>query len=571
MRRAIVGALAALAASAACANAAVYVANSSQNTVSIFSVATGGTLTALGLPVTTASGNPAPGQVAVSPSGQYAYVTNFGTNSVSAFFVGATGGLTAVGTPVAAGSGPVAIALSPDGTRAYVADYGAGAGTVYAFSVGAGGALTQIGSPVQSGTSNSSAPYALVVSPDGTHLYVNNNNQHSISTFAIAADGSISQVGTPVAAAISNTNGMAITPDGRHLYVDEGGGAGDVEPFTIGSDGRPAADGGPVQTGAAPAYVAVAPNGQHLYVSNQAGGTVSTFAIAADGTLTAVGSPAPAGNHPDGIAVSADGRFLYMANNSDGSVSQYSLGSNGAPTSLGAAVLSGTGAGSGADGVATAPDVGPTAAYTVGVSATADTRTFSAAGSAPGSAPIATYSWSFGDGTTATGATVSHTFAAAGAYSVTLTVTDSDGCATSGPWTGVAVCAADPGARFTQAVDISAPVVCACTNISPTIAITKRTASKLSGTITLRLRESVVAELKAVATFTETLHRRVGHRIVTTHRKVTFGTASGTTYLIIKPRASVRALLRSHHTLKVTVVISVDGASVTTTLTVKLR
>ena len=41
--------------------------------------------------------------------------------------------------------------------------------------------------------------------------------------------------------------------------------------------------------------------------------------------------------------------------------------------------------------------------------------------------PIASYAWDFGDGMTATGVTASHTYAAEGLYTITLTVTDSDG------------------------------------------------------------------------------------------------------------------------------------------------
>ena len=40
---------------------------------------------------------------------------------------------------------------------------------------------------------------------------------------------------------------------------------------------------------------------------------------------------------------------------------------------------------------------------------------------------IASYAWTFGDGGTATGATANHTYAAAGTYPVTLTVTDNGG------------------------------------------------------------------------------------------------------------------------------------------------
>jgi PKD repeat protein len=42
---------------------------------------------------------------------------------------------------------------------------------------------------------------------------------------------------------------------------------------------------------------------------------------------------------------------------------------------------------------------------------------------------IATYSWNFGDGgTSTTGPTISHTYASAGVYTVTLTMTTTTGC-----------------------------------------------------------------------------------------------------------------------------------------------
>ena len=52
---------------------------------------------------------------------------------------------------------------------------------------------------------------------------------------------------------------------------------------------------------------------------------------------------------------------------------------------------------------------------------------FDGTGSMDSDGTVSTYSWDFGDGKTATGAVVSNTFVAAGAYSVKLTVTDNSG------------------------------------------------------------------------------------------------------------------------------------------------
>jgi heat shock protein HslJ len=56
---------------------------------------------------------------------------------------------------------------------------------------------------------------------------------------------------------------------------------------------------------------------------------------------------------------------------------------------------------------------------------------FDGSQSQPGSSPIASYDWEFGDGTSAAGATVTHPYAAPGEYAVTLAVTGQDGLSSS--------------------------------------------------------------------------------------------------------------------------------------------
>ena len=112
------------------------------------------------------------------------------------------------------------------------------------------------------------------------------------------------------------------------------------------------------------------------------------------------------------------------------------------------------------DSLAITPDQAPAAAFTTASAPPGSTTTFDASASTASlGQTVARYDWAFGDGTSATdaGPTPSHTYAAVGTYTVTLTVTDNADCSTSLVFTGQTVsCNGGPSARETTRVRIAA-------------------------------------------------------------------------------------------------------------------
>ncbi len=91
----------------------------------------------------------------------------------------------------------------------------------------------------------------------------------------------------------------------------------------------------------------------------------------------------------------------------------------------------------------------PVAAFTS--SAVNLVASFDGSGSADPDGTVASYAWKFGDGSTGTGVSPSHTYAAAGTFQVELTVTDDKG-ATNAVTKSVTVCGGEqsPVAAFTS-------------------------------------------------------------------------------------------------------------------------
>lgn len=160
-----------------------YVINQSSNTISIFSVGSTGTLSALSPASVSISAGSKPTAIAIDPGSSYLYVTLSGSNRIAQYSIGSGGALSALSPAyVASGAYPQGIAISQSGKYLYVSN--TGEGTVSQFTITAG-KLTALSPTVTSGTT----PGAIAITPDSKYVYVANYGDNTISQFAIGSGG----------------------------------------------------------------------------------------------------------------------------------------------------------------------------------------------------------------------------------------------------------------------------------------------------------------------------------------------------------------------------------------------
>jgi len=208
---------------------------------------------------------------------------------------------------------------------AYVTDVNGAA--VFQFGLGSGGLLSAL-SPTSLKTGLS--PIGIAVSPDGRSVYVADFYIYGgVSQYDEGAGGLLSEKAATVAAG-TDPEWIAVSPDGKSVYVTNHN-SKDVSQYDVGVDGSLSAKTPEtVAAEGAPSGVAVSPDGNSVYVDNQESNTVSEYNVGAGGLLSPKTTPTVhSGTNPAGIAVSPDGKSVYVTDIGVETISQYNVGAGG--------------------------------------------------------------------------------------------------------------------------------------------------------------------------------------------------------------------------------------------------
>lgn len=229
----------------------MYIADSGSNTISVISTVNNTIISNISIGNTSTNGHPS--RLAITPNGKYLYVSSRVISIISTF------NNTVVNTIKINDDGANKIAFSPDGNYAYAAICCSSNNSVLKIATGNNTVIGRI--PV------GGQPFGVALTPDGRYLYVTSihtDNVTVISTYENAIVDSIN-VG-------ALQSGIASVPDGAYVYVADNNvsviaTANNSVVYTINGINSPEG-------------VAATPDGKYVYVSYEAVSNTSFTPVA---------------------------------------------------------------------------------------------------------------------------------------------------------------------------------------------------------------------------------------------------------------------------------------------------
>ena len=272
------------------------------------------------------------GAVKIDPSHKFLYVVNSGTDTtvgrgVYGFVIAADGSLTATpNSPYQTDHLPVSLAFDATGTHMYVSNQQDSSISAFTLNTATGELTELLASPYGIAHGNHPAEIATA----GNFLYVSETGSSSVEVFAIdPGTGALTEglTGSPFGTD-QHPFALAINPAGTILYtvaLPSGTTTCVISAFTINADGTLTGNVNNPQPIPAKNYIAFDASGKFLLVTEAAGIDVYQYDPATGDTGTAIGgSPFAAGTNPESFAIDPAGH-VYVGNDGSNNVSEFTL------------------------------------------------------------------------------------------------------------------------------------------------------------------------------------------------------------------------------------------------------
>lgn len=344
-------------------------------------------------------------------------------------------------------NGPQDLAVSPDGTKLWVANTGGNDVLEFCVTSGGCGSIAQYGLMMTIATGSTSAPGVVAITPNGAYLYEDNygtgTGTSAGDTVGVFSTSTGSLVKTLTVGA--NPDWTTFTPDGQYAYVANcanqcnSSAPGSVSVIQNASSASPSrmttlttgfANAGATGIAILPDCT---PSSCTAYVANNSAADLSII-TGADSSSPMVSATTVTGfSAPAFLTATPDSKYLYVIDEGSGDVYAVATSTNTISQTFSLP------AGSSPRGVAITPDQAPTAAFTATPAVLGGPSSFDASASSSPVGTVANYFWNFGDGSApvnTASATTTHTYTSPGPFNVTLTVTNSAGTSTSVVYTG---------------------------------------------------------------------------------------------------------------------------------------
>lgn len=202
------------------------------------------------------------------------------------------------------GNYPAHIAITRDGTQAYVTNYPND--TLSIVSVPTGSVLDTVTLPDQ--------PLELLFSPDGTKAYILSIEGKTVSVLSTDTRRITGSMALPL-----EPEAAAITPDGKKIFVVD-----HLSTSLAVLSTELNAVSARITVGKRPVAVTMSPDGTRVYISNFESDSISVISTALDTLLATVN----VGDGPYSVAFSADGTKAYVGNSLGNSVSVIDVASS---------------------------------------------------------------------------------------------------------------------------------------------------------------------------------------------------------------------------------------------------